>query len=110
MFLLSLMVDLPEERWSEEPKYKNGPLTRLGLIIAYAGILCLIYKDKDFLYKYYSTDAKTALYVKLKYYLYNTAVAIFILYALTHETMDPSVRERYPGDDSGAVESRAKVS
>ena len=109
MFFLSLMVDLPAENWSESPKYKNGPITRLGLIITFAVLLYLIYKDKDFIYKYYSTDVRTVKFVKLKYYLYNTAIAIFILYSLSHEIMDPLVMERYPANDVESVKSRAET-
>ena len=48
MVLLSLMVDLPEKNWSNSPNFKNGPLVRAGIIVLYAILLIIIYKDKDF--------------------------------------------------------------
>ena len=77
-------------------------------MIIYSTIMCFIHKDKDFLYNYYSTDRQAVFNAKLKYYLHNFITSLFVLYAFSHETMDPPITERYPGVDVESMQKKEK--
>jgi hypothetical protein len=89
MFLLSLLVDLPNKRWENSADFKNGPILRLAVIVLYGIILIVMYKDKDFVSNFYSSDPNIVKRTKLKFYLYHLCLISFIVYGYSHETMDP---------------------
>lgn len=99
MFLLSLLVDLPEERWATHPDFICGPIVRASLIVIYGLLLSLLFKDQDFINNFYSHDPSVVRKVKFKIYLYHLIKLVFIMYALTHETLDPTIDMRYPKED-----------
>ena len=94
--MLSLLVDLPNDNWSNSPDFKNGPLLRAGVIISYGLILGILYKDKDFITNLYSNNPGEVRRVKFKFYLYYLIQLLFVIYAYSHETMDPAIEFRYP--------------
>lgn len=91
MFLLSLLVDLPAENWKNSPDFKNGPILRCGLIIFYFLCLIVLYKEKDFVHYFYSSNPSEVRKAKSKLYIYHIVILTFIIYAFSHETMDPAI-------------------
>ena len=91
IIVVSLMVDLPEdnENWTLTPEFKNGPITRVCLIILYTLVLGVLYKDQDTLINFRNGDGEIKAKAKMKYHLYNFALFIYAVYILSHETMDP---------------------
>jgi len=99
--VVSLMVDLPEdnEDWSLTPEFKNGPLTRVCLIILYTIVLFVLYKDKDIMINFRNSEGLILPRAKMRYYLYNLSLLIYAVYIFTHESMDPSIKRQFPFPD-----------
>lgn len=100
MLLVSFMSDLPEdsENWSEIPEFKNGPITRVCLMILYTIVLFIIYKDQHSLINFKDNESNILVKAKIKYYLYNFSIVLFAIYILTHDTMEPLLIRKFPKD------------
>ena len=113
--LLNLWSDLPHSRWeNSKVAYARGPACRLVLLITYASLLYLIYRDKDLVSNYYNTIIgdernntdgncgddgsqpkvlnKAIIYkIRIKYYMFNMAIFTLLMNQLSHECLDPSL-------------------
>jgi hypothetical protein len=110
MLLVSFMSDLPEEseNWSEIPEFKNGPITRVALIVLYTIIVYIIYRDQHSLINFKDGESNILLRAKIKYYLYNFSIVVFAAYILTHDTMEPPIIRKFP--DAGQELQRQEKS
>ena len=98
MLLVSFMSDLPgdSEDWSAIPEFKNGPITRVCIILLYTIVLYTIYKDQQYLINFKDNENRILTKAKLRYYLYNLSIVLFAIYMITHDTMEPTIKKKFP--------------